>query len=124
MSRQNALGLMLALALVAVCVERWPIAWMAMTPWRGSLLAFAVSAAWLGLLVASMAGLLLGRRWGAICLVALVPVSTVLHGVPLVPFVTKAFPLESRWPLVIGLNVVVLLCAIVLLRPARNAQAI
>ena len=67
-------------------------------------------------------GLLLGRRWGAVLLLALVPVSTVLHAVPLIPFVSRLLPSALRPGAMWVLNLLVAVAAVMLLRrlPARQ----
>jgi hypothetical protein len=71
---------------------------------------------WLVLAVGAIIGLIAQRRWGAYLLLPLVPVSSILLGMPLVPFVTRATPFVYR-PYVVGaLNALVLLAAPLLVR--------
>jgi len=112
----------MALLLVLVLVERWELV-SAVTAGYAAATLFMVSALWLALMFASIVGLLWDQRWGAWSLIALVPVSTILHSVPLVPFVTAAFPLEMRPFVMIAMNIVVLLLALVLQRAQAQSSA-
>jgi hypothetical protein len=92
--RASLIGRSLAVSLVGVVAWKWiliPIVFRN-PPWSpvGS-----VSILFLGLLVGSVAGLLKMRPWGFYCAYLLVPVSTMLLGIALVPFVTDWLPTRS-----------------------------
>ena len=111
----------MALLLLIVLVERWDlVAGLTARNAPGTL--FVVSALWLALMLTSIVGLFSHQRWGVWSLIALVPVSTILHSVPLVPFVSAAFPLEMRPFVMIAANILVLLVAVVLLKTALRGQ--
>lgn len=69
----------------------------------------------LGLLVGAIVGLLRRRIWGVYCAYALVPVSTILHSIPLIPFISDLLPtLEVRIAAVAILNLAFLAIAALL----------
>jgi hypothetical protein len=77
-----SIGRILAALLLAGFIENWRlIVWVFRVRDIGSV----VGAAWLGLVVASIMGLILGRRWGAKILFVLAPYSTVMLATPLLP---------------------------------------
>lgn len=96
--------------------------------WSAPVLTYVVVVGgFLVLLAAAAIGLLRVRPWGIYCGYALVPVSTILHGIPLVPLVSDLLPtLQFRIAAVFVLNIA-FLTAIVILhaslrRDARHKQ--
>src|SRR5690606_24250549 len=84
----------LALSLIGVALWKWVLIRIAFTnpPW--STIGF-VSLLFVPLLVGSVVGLLKTREWGFYAVYLLFPVSTILHGVALVPWVTDALPTQQ-----------------------------
>lgn len=86
----------LAVLLAGVLVSKWVllnIAWTS-APWSA---AGFMALLFVGLTVASAAGLLLLRNWGFFGVYLLAPFSTIFHGIALVPWITSALPtLEQR----------------------------
>jgi hypothetical protein len=81
MNRPNSSRL-LAAVLVAGCIENWRLlGWI----FRIRGIGLLVGAAWLGLVIASVFGLVRARRWGAYILFVLAPYSTIMIGTPLFP---------------------------------------
>jgi len=113
---------LLALLLLGVLLERWRLFAVLATPFDAGALLLIVTLLWIGLLLASVAGLLGARPWGAAALLALVPVSTVLHGVPLVPGLSRLLPAAARPTAVLVLNVLVALAALLVLRLLRRPR--
>ena len=89
--KPELLSKILAGLLVGVVVWKWALVRIAVTnsPWS-----FAGFAALLFLLLAAASVIGLGRlkTWGFVCAYLLVPVSTFLHGIALVPFLTGLLP--------------------------------
>jgi hypothetical protein len=116
----------IALALVVALAERSAMMRVATGPLLGirtSPEALATAWLWMILIVATITGLALRRRWGAISLIALVPVSTVLLGLPLVPLVTRFASTSFRPYAVMAVNVVLLLAVPTLLRESATNSA-
>jgi len=121
----------LAIALALALAERWVVLRMAFAPLlgiRSSTLTLVTIWLWLLLIAVAIVGLAWRRRWGAYSLVALVPVSTILHSIPLVPLVTSLAPFPYRTFAMTAVNLAVLLTVPKLLRglapgPRPAAQA-
>ena len=98
----------LAGLLLGVLLWKWALVRIAFTnvPW--SFVGFS-ALVFLLLSVASIVGLLRLQTWGFACAYLLVPVSTFLHGIALVPFLTELLPSPELklWAVAI-LNVVFL----------------
>ena len=126
-SLDRAVAILLLLALA----EHLTILRMAVAPLLGvqsSALLLAIIWLWLLLNGASIAGLALQRRWGAYFVIALVPVSTILLSIPLLPLVTSLVPVAYRAYAMMAVNVTVLLAMLKLLSgsaadPRSAAQA-
>jgi hypothetical protein len=122
----RALSIALAVLLIAVLLRYWVLVEglfrIARTdPWsQASLLNLLVVGLFLGLLIASIVGLLKMRIWGIYAIYALVPVSTVLHGIALVPFVSGLLPTQLRIGAVFVLNLAFLGAALILHRSWRK----
>ena len=71
-----------------------------------------VALTYLLLTVASLAGLVLQRRWGFYALYTLVPFATIMLSVRFVPLPLAILPLGQRWIGVVALNVAVLALAV------------
>jgi hypothetical protein len=96
LQRARVINVLLSASLVGVLVTNFVLLQMMfrVAPW--SLLGI-VLILFLGLLLGSIVGLLRMRPWGYWLAYALVPVSTILHGISLVPFVVELLPrLEWR----------------------------
>ena len=117
MNRKLWLSRILPFVLLGTLLEHWDLVRFAVTAWRHTMLGFGVSLAWLMLILASIVGIRARRRWGALSLIALMPVSTVMLGVSLVPLVTSVFPVGVRPYVLMLLNVLVLVAAVVLATP-------
>lgn len=93
---------LLAVSLVLVAIRYWSVVRIAVSqpPW--TMVGF-VSLVFVVLLAAAAAGLFLQRKWGFVAAYLLVLVSTILHSIPLVPFVTDLLPgLDARtWGMVL-----------------------
>jgi len=110
----RVLSLFLVLLLIGVLLRSWrlvpglvrnltdPLS----SSWSVASLTYTVVVGgFLALLSGAMVGLLRHRMWGVYCAYALVPVSTVLLGIPLVPFVSDLLPgVQWRTVAVIVLN--------------------
>ena len=125
--RQQLLSRALAFSLFLTLVEYSKIFRIAFGPLLGvdsSALALLTSWTWLLLLGIAVAGLTSTRRWGAYALAALVPVSTMLMAIPLIPAVSKLIPVSLRPEALATLNILVLVSVPLLLyRPARASVA-
>ena len=109
----------LAIVLVLALAERLVVVRMAFAPLlgvRSSTLALLAIWLWLLLMAAAIAGLAGRRRWGVYLLIALVPVSTILHSIPLVPLVTSLAPIAYRPFVMSAVNLALLLAVPKLLR--------
>lgn len=89
------LSLALVVLLIGVLVRYWVLV-QGLFVWPRGINIFmtylAVVGVFIGLLLGSIVGLVRLRAWGFYCVYLLVPVSTVLHGIPLVPFVSDLLP--------------------------------
>jgi len=121
-NRTTSFSRVVALTLVLVLAERWQLVTF-LAPKNATPLLFIVSGLWLALMLASIVGLFQHQRWGVWSLIALVPVSTILHGIPLIPFATAAFPLEMRPFVMTAANILVLLVALVLHKAQAKSPA-
>jgi hypothetical protein len=113
-------GRLLAVLLLGVVIDRWRLLQILASPADSSALVLLVTLSWLGLLLASVVGLLGARRWGPVSLLLLVLVSTVFHGIPLVPGVSRLLPAAVRPGSVFILNLVVAAAAVLLLRSVQG----
>ncbi len=95
----------LAVLLALVCVANAQLIPMLVRNTPTSVVSITIGV-FLTLLVASVVGLMRVERWGFIAAYLLVPVSTILHGIALVPFVGSLLPsTEARIWSVFLLNV-------------------
>ena len=98
--------------MAAVLLGKWPLVRIAVTnpPW--SLVGFA-ALLFVLLAAGSIIGLLRAKTWGLVCAYLLVPVSTFLHGIALVPFVTALLPSPELkvWAVVV-VNVIFLVALV------------
>lgn len=117
MNRRLWLTRILPFVLLGSLLEHWEMIRFAFVAWRDTMFGWGLSVVWLVLILTSIVGIRARRRWGAVSLVALMPVSTVMLGVSLVPLVTSVFPLGVRPWVMMLLNVLVLVAAIVLATP-------
>jgi hypothetical protein len=128
MLRERVLALSRALA-IALClslVERAVLFRFAIAPAMGiqtSLTAWAMSSAWLGLVILTIAGLAGGRKWGAYSLTLLSPFSTLLMSVPLLPGITTLVPDAARSYAMAFANIAVLAAVPILLKQDRRQVA-
>ena len=81
----------LAGLLVGVLASKWALVRIAVTNLPWSLVGFA-ALLFVLLSMASIIGLLRLQTWGFVCAYLLVLVSTFLHGIALVPFLTEPLP--------------------------------
>jgi hypothetical protein len=108
-----------ALIILLALAERPLVMRMAVGPVLGIQsppLALAMNWLLLLLLGLTVTGLALQQKWGAYALIALVPVSTILHSFPLVPLVTALAPHSYRPYAMVAVNIAVLLAVPALLR--------
>ena len=91
LSSATMISRILAALLAVVLFSSWELVAMLLRnpPW--SILGVVIIL-FLSLLIGGLLGLLWLRPWGFYCAYLLVPVSTMLHGIPLVPFVTNLLP--------------------------------
>jgi hypothetical protein len=99
------LGQVVAIVLVGVLIENWRLVTMVLYP-RDAVV-FLIGGTWLALLVASGAGLVQGKRWGAYTLMVLAPYSAALLATPLIPGISQLLGIRGPFT-VVALNVVVL----------------
>ena len=81
-----------------------------------------LSWAWILLTGATVAGLATGRRWSAYALLALVPFSTILLSIPLIPVVASVAPQEYRPALMALVNILLLTVVPILLKRTRPSE--
>ena len=108
-----------ALLLVLVLVDRVVLLRMAVGPLLGvrsvpELL--VIVWVWLFVVVGTVVGLVLERRWSAYLLLIAVAVSTILLSVPLLPWITRLAPGAYRFHAMVVANMVVLFTALLLIR--------
>lgn len=129
----RVLSLSLALLLLGVLLRSWGLApglFRTLTdpsspPWSVASLTYTgVVAGLLALLGGAVLGLFRHRLWGVYCAYALVPVSTLLLGIPLVPFVSDLLPgARLRTAGVIVLNATFLAATVILHREYRKSRS-
>ena len=120
--RARRIGRVLAASLGGVLVWKWVLVQIVFrnAPWS---LVGAVTILFLGLLIASIVGLLRMRPWGFYCAYVLVPVSTVLHGIALIPFIPELLPSQTlRIGSVLVLNVGFLVATVVAHLMSRRSE--
>jgi hypothetical protein len=128
----RVLSLLLALLLIGVLLRYWmlvPGFFRSLIdpmnpPWTSAGFTYtAVVGGFLALLGGATIGLFRRRVWGVYCAYALVPVSTILHGIPLIPFVSDLLPtLQFRIAAVFVLNLMFLTGAVILHLEYRKAR--
>jgi hypothetical protein len=117
MRRKLWLSRIIPFVLLGTLLDHWEMIRFVFTSWDDTKLGFGLSLAWLVLLLASVIGIRAGRRWGALSLIVLMPVSTIMLSVSLVPFLTSIVPAAARPYVMMALNLLMLIAAIVLATP-------
>lgn len=131
--RPRVLSIVLAVLLIGVLVRHWTLVrgvyWNLtgdpLNPlWSPAVLTYLlVVGGFLVLLIASAVGLLRLRPWGIYCAYALVPVSTILHGISLIPFLSDLLPTrELGIAAVLILNLTFLTAVMILHTAYRRAN--
>ena len=107
-AKPQLLARILAGLLFGTLVWKWALVRIAVTNLPWSFVGFA-ALLFVFLSAASIVGLIRARKWGFVCAYLLVPISTFLHGIALVPFLTELVPTPELklWAVAI-LNVIFL----------------